>query len=140
MGPRRPFGVGHFYDATCALHAGDTAAAAAEYRRCLDIRKTLATEPNAKMPQAELMLVLARCGEHAEAAKIADSLARRVIAYGTPLITPEQQLTAYQISIASLRCCRAQGPPSSYLVAPDGLRKPQPALRALPRFDSGSKT
>ena len=34
--------------------------------------------------------------------KMADSLARRVIAYGTPLITPEQQLIAFQISIASL--------------------------------------
>ena len=34
--------------------------------------------------------------------KIADSLARKVIAYGTPLITPEQQLGAFEISIAAL--------------------------------------
>lgn len=34
--------------------------------------------------------------------KIADSLARKVIAYGTPLITPEQQLSAFEISIAAL--------------------------------------
>ncbi len=51
-----------------------TPAAAAVYRRCLDIRKALVTIPKAKMPQVEVMLALARCGEHAEAAKIAESL------------------------------------------------------------------
>lgn len=33
---------------------------------------------------------------------VADSLSRRVLAYGTPLITPEQQLSALEISIAAL--------------------------------------
>ena len=64
-----------YYDATCALHAGDRSAAAIEYRRCLEIRKALATDPTVKMPQVDLMVALARCGEHAKAAKIAEMLA-----------------------------------------------------------------
>jgi len=63
-----------YYEATCALHSGDPAGAKAGYRRCLEIRKKLATEPKAKMPQVDLMVALARCGEHAEAAKIAEAL------------------------------------------------------------------
>jgi eukaryotic-like serine/threonine-protein kinase len=63
-----------YYEATCALHAGDADAAADGYRRCRDLYKLLATEPKAKVARSGLMLALARCGEHAEAAKIADSL------------------------------------------------------------------
>jgi tetratricopeptide (TPR) repeat protein len=60
-----------YYEATCALHSGDAAGAAAGYRRCLEIRQALATEPKAKMSQVDVMLALARCGEHTEAARIA---------------------------------------------------------------------
>ena len=63
-----------YYEATCALKSGDPTGAAAGYRRCLEIRKQLATEPRAKAPQVDLMVALARCGEHAEAARIAQSL------------------------------------------------------------------
>jgi eukaryotic-like serine/threonine-protein kinase len=63
-----------YYEATCALHSHDQPAAEAGYRRCLEIRKALVTIPKAKMPQVEVMLALARCGEHGEAAKIAESL------------------------------------------------------------------
>ena len=63
-----------YYDATCALQSGDRAGAELEYRRCLEIRKALAKEPHAKLLQVELMLALARCGLHAEAAKIAHAL------------------------------------------------------------------
>jgi len=63
-----------YFEATCALHAGDRSAAAAGYRRCLDIRKALVTEPAAKMPKVDLMVALARCGEHAPAAKVAEEL------------------------------------------------------------------
>src|SRR5262249_45356583 len=63
-----------YYEATCALHSGDPAGAPASYRRCLEIRKALAAEPKAKMSQVDLMLALARCGEHAEAARIAKAL------------------------------------------------------------------
>jgi serine/threonine-protein kinase len=63
-----------YYEATCALHSGDTAGAAASYRSCLNIRRALATEPNVKMPQVDLMVALARCGEHAQAARIAQAL------------------------------------------------------------------
>ncbi len=63
-----------YYEATAALYAGDTKAAAEGYRRCLELRKELAKEPKAKMSQLDLMLALGRCGEHAEAAKIAEML------------------------------------------------------------------
>ena len=63
-----------YYDATCALQAGDSPRPPPGYRRCLEIRKALATEPKAKMSQVDLMVALARCGEHAEAAKIAELL------------------------------------------------------------------
>jgi hypothetical protein len=63
-----------YCEATCALHADADAAAAAGYRRCLEIRRALATDPKVKMPQVDVMVVLARCGEHAEAARIARAL------------------------------------------------------------------
>ncbi len=63
-----------YFDATCALASGDKAGAAAGYRRCLEIRKQLAQEPKVKFPQVDLMVALARCGEHAEAARIAEAL------------------------------------------------------------------
>jgi tetratricopeptide (TPR) repeat protein len=63
-----------YYEATCALHSADAPGAASGYRRCLEIREKLANEPTAKMSQVDLMLALARCGDHAEAAKIADAL------------------------------------------------------------------
>lgn len=63
-----------YYDATCALHSGDAVGAAAGYRRCLEIRKALAKDTLVKMPQVNLMVALARCGEHAQAAAIAEQL------------------------------------------------------------------
>jgi tetratricopeptide (TPR) repeat protein/tRNA A-37 threonylcarbamoyl transferase component Bud32 len=63
-----------YYEAACALHAGDPAGAAAGFRRCLEIRKALATDPKFKMSQVDLMVALGRCGEHAEAARIAHDL------------------------------------------------------------------
>jgi serine/threonine-protein kinase len=63
-----------YYEATCALHSGDAAGAASGYRRCLEVRKELATDPNEKGSQIDLMVALARCGKHAEAAKIAEAL------------------------------------------------------------------
>ncbi len=63
-----------YYDATCALHSGDAVGAAAGFRRCLEIREKLATDPGAKMAQIDLMVALARCGRHARAAAIAREL------------------------------------------------------------------
>jgi eukaryotic-like serine/threonine-protein kinase len=65
-----------YYVATTALHSGDAKAAADDYRRVLNIRKELASQPKAKMSQVDLMLALARCGEHAEAATIAEMLVK----------------------------------------------------------------
>jgi eukaryotic-like serine/threonine-protein kinase len=71
--PRR-LAEADYYEATCALHSGDPDGAAAGYRRCLEIRRKLASDPLAKMSRIDLMVALARCGEHAAAAAIARDL------------------------------------------------------------------
>ncbi len=71
---KRSLGLTLYYEATCALHAGDKDGADAGYHECLKIFKELDTEPTAKLPRAELMLALARCGDHAGAATIAAAL------------------------------------------------------------------
>ena len=73
---KHSLGLTLYYEATCALHSGDKDGAAAGYRECLKIFKELDTEPNAKPSKADLMLALARCGDHAGAAKIAEELVR----------------------------------------------------------------
>jgi tetratricopeptide (TPR) repeat protein len=65
-----------YYEATCALHSGDKAEADAGFRECLKIFKELANDPKAKPYHADLMLALARCGEHVEAAQIAEQLVK----------------------------------------------------------------
>lgn len=54
-----------------------TAGAAAGYRRCLEIREKLATDPKARIPLIDLMVVRVRCGQHARAAAIANDLVVR---------------------------------------------------------------
>ncbi len=71
---KRTLALTLYYEATCALHSGDKIGADSGYRESLQIFKKLANEPKVKKPQAELMLALARCGDHAEAATIAETL------------------------------------------------------------------
>ena len=71
---KHALGLTLYYEATCALHSGDKDGAAAGYRECLKIFKELDTEPTAKSHKADLMLALARCGDHAGAATIAEAL------------------------------------------------------------------
>ena len=66
-----------YYEATCALYSGDPKAAAEQYHRCLDIRRKLVVEPNAKLPKVDLMLAVARCGDHAGAARMAGELVEK---------------------------------------------------------------
>ena len=73
---RQTLGQTLYFEATCALHSGDKAGAAAGYGECLKIFKELATEPTAKLQKAFLMLALARCGDHAGAATIAEALVK----------------------------------------------------------------
>jgi serine/threonine-protein kinase len=63
-----------YYDACCALKAGDKDDANAEFHQCLEIRRELAKETQSKILKADLMIALARCGLHAEAVKIAQAL------------------------------------------------------------------
>jgi tetratricopeptide (TPR) repeat protein len=73
---KRSLGLTQYYEATCALHSGDKDGAAAGYRQCLNIFKALDIDPTAKPHKADLMLALARCGDHAGAATIAEELVK----------------------------------------------------------------
>ncbi len=64
----------HYYVATAALRAGDRDSAAAHYRACRDIRVELAKDPKTKLNSMDLMLALARTGEHERASQIAESM------------------------------------------------------------------
>jgi serine/threonine protein kinase/tetratricopeptide (TPR) repeat protein len=107
-----------YYDATCALHSNDPSAAAESYRRCLEIRKRLVTEPAAKMSQVDLMVALARCGEPAEAVKIADELVAKPptdehiyfqaacgYALAAAVVGPDEKLVA-QYTARAVECLR----------------------------------
>ena len=66
--------LAHYYVATADLRAGDGDAAMAHYRACRDIREELAKDPTSKVSSLELMLALARTGNHKRASQIAEGL------------------------------------------------------------------
>jgi eukaryotic-like serine/threonine-protein kinase len=72
--PKRQLSQTLYFEATAALQAGDAEGAKTGYRRCLEIRRALANDPNVKGSEIDVIVALARCGEHAEAAKRADAL------------------------------------------------------------------
>ncbi len=74
MVPRSALAEALYYEATCALYSGDHRAADRGYRRCLRIREALATDPKDKIARVNLMIVVARCGDHARAAAIGREL------------------------------------------------------------------
>jgi serine/threonine-protein kinase len=63
-----------YYEATCALYSGDKRESEEGFHRCLAIYKELAADPKGKVWESELMLALARCGDHSQAAAIAEKL------------------------------------------------------------------
>jgi tetratricopeptide (TPR) repeat protein len=63
-----------YYEATCAMYAGDKPGAAAGFSESLKVCKELVKQSDPKGMQINLMLALGRCGQHVEAAKIARSL------------------------------------------------------------------
>ena len=63
-----------YCEATAALDLGDRAGADSNYRKCLEIRRPLATDPRFKPHEIDLIVALARCGEHAEAARRSEAL------------------------------------------------------------------
>ena len=66
--------LAHYYVATADLRAGDRDSAMAHYRACRDIREVLAKDPKAKLSSLDLMLALARTGDHARASEIAEAM------------------------------------------------------------------
>jgi tetratricopeptide (TPR) repeat protein len=71
---RRTLGKSYYALAT-ALLAQDKDLARANYRKCRDLRQQLAEiDQRDVRAQTDLLLALARCGQHAEAARLADRL------------------------------------------------------------------
>jgi tetratricopeptide (TPR) repeat protein len=66
--------ISHYYVATADLRAGNRESAMAHYRQCRDIREELARDSKAKISSLDLMLAVARTGDHARASLIAESL------------------------------------------------------------------
>ena len=66
--------LAQYYVATAKLRAGDRDAAMAHYRACRDIREELAKDPKTKLNSLDLMLALARTGDHARASEIAEGM------------------------------------------------------------------
>ncbi len=119
-----------YYEATCALHAGDKAGAAAGFQEGLALCRELVKQPDPlKGTQVNLMLALGRCGEHLEAAKIADLLVAKPPNDGNVFIeaalgyavasaaTGDDKQAKERYTQAALECVRqaksATGPTSS---------------------------
>ena len=66
--------LAHYYVATADLRAGDRDSAMAHYRECRDIREELAKDPKTKLSSLDLMLALARTGDHDRASEIAEAM------------------------------------------------------------------
>jgi serine/threonine-protein kinase len=72
--PRMDAALAHYYVATADLRAGNREKALEHYRACRDIREELAKDPKAKLSSLDLMLAVARSGDHKRASEIAESL------------------------------------------------------------------
>src|SRR5262249_33182325 len=72
---RRDLATAHYFLATALLRLGQEDESLKSYRICRDLRRELAGDPKATPARIDLMLALARCGDHAEAAEIG----RRII-------------------------------------------------------------
>ncbi len=66
--------LAQYYVATAELRAGHRDAAMAHYRECRDIREELAKDPKTKLNSLDLMLALARTGDHVRASAIAEGM------------------------------------------------------------------
>ena len=68
--------LAQYYVATADLRAGDRDSAMAHYRECRDIREELAKDPKTKLSSLDLMLALARTGDHQRASEIAEGIVK----------------------------------------------------------------
>jgi tetratricopeptide (TPR) repeat protein len=71
---RMDVALAHYYVATADLRAGNRDSAMAHYRACRDIRAELAKDPKTKLSSLDLMLALARTGDHGKASQIAEAM------------------------------------------------------------------
>ena len=71
---RMDVALAHYYVATADLRAGNHDSAMAHYRQCRNIREELAKDPKSKLSSLDLMLAVARTGDHKRASEIAETL------------------------------------------------------------------
>ena len=66
--------LAHYYVATADLRAGDRNASMTHYRACRDIREELAKDPKTKLSTLDLMVAVARTGDHKRASEFAEGM------------------------------------------------------------------
>ena len=71
---RMDVALAHYYLATADLRVGNRDSAMVHYRECRDIREELAKDPKTKLNSIDLMLALARTGDHKRASEIAEAM------------------------------------------------------------------
>jgi hypothetical protein len=77
-GAQRELSFSHYRVATASLLMGEHDAARQHYEQCLELRRKLAeSEQRNAHKQIDLMVALARCGQHADAAEVARKLGGR---------------------------------------------------------------
>ena len=60
----------HYFVGTALERTGDAEEAALHFRKCLTLRKAMATNPKARLSQIDLAVAMARCGDYDEAAHV----------------------------------------------------------------------
>lgn len=90
--------VTYYYTATAALRMGEKTIANELYKKCLDLRRPLASDPDAKAAQIDLIVALARCGFHDEASRLTDDVLK---------IPPQDNNIYYQAACGYALCAGA---------------------------------
>ena len=115
--------LAHYYVGTAELRAGDRDAAMAHYRECRDIREELAKDPKTKLNSLDLMLALARTGDHARASEIAEGMIKEPPA-GRPHLLPLPPAGSPSRPGPPRRARRAPSRPSWPAITPTGPSTP----------------
>jgi hypothetical protein len=122
---QRTLSFSHYRVATASLFNGDAMTAQQHYRECLTLRQKLAlADPRNTHKQIDLMVALARCGQHADAATVAANLGARASQDPSVLF---QIACGYSLCIPAV----AQSRPSGELVADQKSQQEQYLARAL---------
>jgi tRNA A-37 threonylcarbamoyl transferase component Bud32 len=125
IGTQRILSQNYYRLATACLRLNEPAAADQYYAKCLAVReKVYAAAPKDDNSVIDLMIARARCGQHEQAAALADDLQRR---------KPKQTGALYQVACCYALCVGgvAHGKAPAQLTAEDRARQERYAQQAL---------